>query len=161
MCNFSTLQQKMVHTTNRKAVAILHNQPLPWVIIDLTWWPWIQIRYSPQTLWCLLKAWQEWPDCQGEFPTSVGSSLYVTVTSSILISVHNFLLSHLNDPTYTRLLPACFPLPNWSDKAPQVETDKNQAQVWLQISTMSSCRSSRWCPFLSWPLWLRGLNSSQ
>lgn len=142
----------MAHTANWKAVAIPHNQPLPWVIIDLTRWPWIQIPYSPQNLWCLLKAWQEWPGCQGESAASVGSSLYVTVKPSVLFSAHNFRLSpHLNVATHTALLPACFPLPNWSGKAPQVEADTNQEQPWLQISTMSSCRSSRRCPFLSWP----------
>lgn len=162
-CNFSTQQQTMAHTSNWKMCG-----PSRTISLFHEWlWIWLgdpeyEIPYSLWTLCCLLKAWQEWPDCQGEFPASVGSSLYVTVKSSLLFSVHNFLLSpHLNAPTYTVLLPACLPLPNWSDKAPQVQTDTNQEQVWLQISTMSSCRSLRRCPLLSWPLWHWGLNYSQ
>lgn len=148
----------MAHTANWKAAAIPPNQPLPWLIIDLTWWPWFKSPVVPKTSGASLKPDKSDQTVRVSFQNSVGSSLYVTVGFSILSSVHNSLLSaHLNDPTYTEWLPACFRLPNWSGKAPQVETDTNQEQVWLQISTMSSCRGSCRCPFLSW---LRGLNVS-
>lgn len=152
----------MAHSINWKAMSISHKQPLPWMIIDLTWWPEYKSPVVSKPSGASSKPGKSDQTVTVSFLPPQGPHYMWHVKSSLLFSVHlllfcSFKWAHVHSDI-TRLFPRFL-----TDRIRLLRCRKVQTieRVWFQISTLSSCRSSHRCPFLSWPFWHRFLNYSQ